>query len=363
MIHGTIENCDIDGNGTGYGGIKFDGQAFFSTVNKCRVRDFDTRCISVEGSGSEHTFIDCHVSTTVASAVALYTKQQGTHIIRGEYVSSGANGKAIHFYNEAAGNYSGGFVDGIFIENLAATGYGIYIDGSTNVFQNIHIRDLRASLDSNAGTCVFFGRANYCKLINPEIDDQASGGTLVEWGANSTNCEVICDYRGAIAPVTVDASATRATTRVTGQITRANVTNIQTDSNLTVILKDGTDELPPGFTPAHNGTAWNYFQDSLGNDDAGSYTPPTTMGIARVLNDDEASTMGIAVYNTAAGGAECESVGGGSNFEVATGALAGTTGNDSKFTFSAHTDGKVYIEARKGASVVTILFDATVYGL
>lgn len=45
----------------------------------------------------------------------------------------------------------------------------------------------------------------------------------------------------------------------------------------------------------------------------------------------------------------------GSNFDVTTGALAGTTGVDTKVTLSAHNDGKLYIENRSGAAISVVL--------
>jgi len=40
----------------------------------------------------------------------------------------------------------------------------------------------------------------------------------------------------------------------------------------------------------------------------------------------------------------------GANIEVTTGILSGTTGTDGKFTISAHTDGKIYFENRRGST-------------
>ena len=61
-------------------------------------------------------------------------------------------------------------------------------------------------------------------------------------------------------------------------------------------------------------------------------------------------TSGLVWVNVSSGGAASKLLAsdGTGVLNVATGALTGTTGTDSKFTISAHTDGKVYIENRVG---------------
>lgn len=363
MIYSRVEKCNINLNNTGYSGIRYVDESFFSVIDQSKIQGFINSGVTIEGSGSEYVLRDCHISSTQASVTGIYTKAQGVHVLRGEVGVSGATAIGVHFYNVAGGGYSGGFVDGLLIENLAATSKGIVIDGATNPFSNIIIKDLRAALNSNLGTLVDFERSNYSKLIDPQISNTAGGGTLVAWGANANGCQFIGSYASAIAPISVNGAAVRATKTVTGTIQRSAVTNITTNANLRVVLSDGIDDLTPGFIPVHNGTAWNVWFSSLADDTADSYTPPKSMGMARILNNDEAGTYGIVSFNTAAGGAECEALGSGSNFEVTTGALAGNTGNDNKITFSAHTDGKVYLECRKGLSTNTVLFDCQAYGL
>ena len=91
-------------------------------------------------------------------------------------------------------------------------------------------------------------------------------------------------------------------------------------------------------------------------DDAAFYTADLTAtdyvetGVAYVIVEGKTQYSGVVMFLVAAGGAETVLIGGGADFEVATGALAGSTGSDAKVTLSAHTDGKLYVENRSGAT-------------
>jgi hypothetical protein len=100
---------------------------------------------------------------------------------------------------------------------------------------------------------------------------------------------------------------------------------------------------------AHDGTSWFTLEAlvTVADDAAVSYTAPDTFGLISVASDD-VDGVGIMWFETA--GATTLKVAGAANTNVTTGVLAGTTGTDVKLTLSAHTDGKVYIENRLGAS-------------
>lgn len=88
------------------------------------------------------------------------------------------------------------------------------------------------------------------------------------------------------------------------------------------------------------------------NDDAVySFTPPTTAGVIVVQSRSAATTnyfMGFFV--TSAGGSFSPTYAIGSNVNLTTGALTGTTGTDGKLTLSVNTsNGMIYIENRTGA--------------
>jgi hypothetical protein len=177
-----------------------------------------------------------------------------------------------------------------------------------------------------------------------------------------------CDYNAATAPITVHASATRATKRVTGKIARSQVANITTNANLRTVLLDGVDDLPPGFVPVHANGAWNYWLVTLADDGASSFTlPAVSAALVRtrvtVLSDGGVTFAGVVVVDADSGGAAVSIQGGGAGLESTTGALAGTTGTDVKVTLSAHTDGKIYLENRSGQSRdFTVLLEPVIFG-
>jgi len=82
------------------------------------------------------------------------------------------------------------------------------------------------------------------------------------------------------------------------------------------------------------------------DDAARSFTPSETAGM--MLLGISAAYFALVTYNTAT--PACVILTGGASTEVTTGALAGTTGSDEKFTISCHTDGKIYLENRTGAT-------------
>lgn len=80
-----------------------------------------------------------------------------------------------------------------------------------------------------------------------------------------------------------------------------------------------------------------------------SFTPPASSGFLMVRIDEGAFEV---EFRAVGGLSRCVFISASVivNFEVTTGALAGTTGNDNRLTVSAHTDGKLYIENRRGSA-------------
>ncbi len=91
---------------------------------------------------------------------------------------------------------------------------------------------------------------------------------------------------------------------------------------------------------------------SITDDSVTSFTPGNAIGA--ILITPRASTYsdcwGMAVYRASATVFTVKALGS-AIFDVTTGALAGTTGTDGHITVSAHTDGKIYIENRRGSSI------------
>lgn len=92
------------------------------------------------------------------------------------------------------------------------------------------------------------------------------------------------------------------------------------------------------------------------NDDAVySFTPPATTGVIiamrrSTLHSANADEFLIGFYSTDQPNIFYTHIGAQTN--ISTGVLTGTTGTDTKFTVSVHTDGKIYLENRRGGSRV-----------
>jgi hypothetical protein len=94
---------------------------------------------------------------------------------------------------------------------------------------------------------------------------------------------------------------------------------------------------------------------SLDDDHAVSFTPSRAGGILMVMDTPSAdgTNGGIFMYRAAATVFLTTFIAG-TNTEATTGALTGTTGSDGKFTVSVHTDGKIYLENRRGIPFITL---------
>jgi len=82
-----------------------------------------------------------------------------------------------------------------------------------------------------------------------------------------------------------------------------------------------------------------------------SFSPGHTYGIIIISPNGYngmASYSGVLTYDVST--PACTALSVGANLNVTTGALTGTTGADAKVTISAHSDGKIYIENRRGFS-------------
>ena len=215
--------------------------------------------------------------------------------------------------------------------------------------------------------------------------------TVADWGSNSIDCVLNADTEVARKDCIVDGSATRAVKNITGVVTRSEANKITTYANLKVVLPNGITDLPSGFIPTHNGVAWNYAHyGSLGKNEVETFTPPTTMGICRVLNDTNASANGIFSYDARTTAGEVYILAGAGAFQVWHGgtsnralagnydtgdlaghpfggagvALAGSTGTDDFINVSC-INNKIYIESRidnPGADI-TLLIENAVYGV
>ena len=97
---------------------------------------------------------------------------------------------------------------------------------------------------------------------------------------------------------------------------------------------------------------------TIADDGFTTVIPPLESGTMFInLVGADAVFQGIVIFSVDSGAASTElldSTGvppSQEGLKVTTGTLNGTTGSDDKFTISAHTDGKIYLENRTGASI------------
>lgn len=269
------ENLVLQGNGLGGVGMLFgsdqhvntadlsaNSQAAFSSVIKhVRVDDMAIACFDVNSEGHTYKFEECSPRTNVAGSHGYRISAQNCHIYGGQSAATGAGGIAVYFLNRRNAAIRGGSVQNQKFEGVTIGKYAVVIDGTTDLFFDVIGNRCGMQLSSNAGTLIKFGRAQNCWLIEPDIAAPTGGGILAEWGEFSVDCGILVDFQSARAPVTVHASATRALKVVKGRIAAADVADITTATNLTVILQHGIVGLP-GITPVHNGVSWNYVPSS-----------------------------------------------------------------------------------------------------
>lgn len=101
-----------------------------------------------------------------------------------------------------------------------------------------------------------------------------------------------------------------------------------------------------------NGSVYGTTPADIADDTAISFTPETEYGLLIVFHRyPPSSAWGLVRYYAGAASALTNLWTGGSTLEVTTGALTGTTGTDTKFTVSCHTDSKIYLENRTGGAL------------
>lgn len=121
------------------------------------------------------------------------------------------------------------------------------------------------------------------------------------------------------------------------------------------------DNLSPGYTPSTNRTGASVLTEgpraagkvTMADDTAFTFIPPRTHGTVQFWSYGAATVYGVCTF-IAVGTAAADLISGTSttaNVARATGTLAGTTGTDTKFTVSAHTNGQIYFENRTGGSL------------
>lgn len=122
------------------------------------------------------------------------------------------------------------------------------------------------------------------------------------------------------------------------------------NAGATVLTAGATDHLILTGGLSLNGVmVMDTYTFTLADDIATSFTPATVTGVL-LMHSTNNSGAGLSASFRLAATVYMTSLGIGANTEVTTGALANGGGTDAKVTVSAHSDGKIYISNRLGAS-------------
>lgn len=156
----------------------------------------------------------------------------------------------------------------------------------------------------------------------------------------------------------IDGSSDQIQLRVQGHSTQTSDLLVLEKSDSTDVLNvDNTGALTTASSVKTTGVRSNSV--SINDDTVFSFTPPFTSGFVLVHTANGAATKRVMAQYCTSGAAVMSAINIGTDYNTATGALTGTTGTDTKVTVSAHTDGKIYIENRIGA---TATYNYTILG-
>lgn len=231
----TIRNVEVECDGSGYGGFHLGEGTFSTSLHTCKSIEATDYGFLIDGGGSNFEFYDC-IGTGSASggATALETRQQGTSIFGG--VMQAEDGTGIRFKNDETYTPSGGLVVGTYAEIQTAN--VIDIDSSvSNPFTNVRVFFPRFRLDTGAAGVqngVRFGNCRDCSVHYPMMANYIAGGQMANWTADSQDCAIHLTPSSRFAPYTVDAGATRPSVVYPYNMTDAQVSQVVTDSNISI---------------------------------------------------------------------------------------------------------------------------------
>lgn len=204
-----------------------------------------------------------------------------------------------------------------------------------------------AAIEDNIFDTTDFDTTGDITIKDSGIDHDATTNYVanehIDWTSTSSNLS------------TSGTAATGALT-VTGNIgVTGNVDgrDLASDGNKLDTISDNADVTTTALASGI-GTGTFYGDTITLNDDAAtSFTPDKTQGAILVTPQTSAASAvnALVAYGALATSYTAIMCQSGTTIEATTGALAGTTGNDNKLTISAHTDNKIYIENRTGATI------------
>lgn len=345
FLNSAIHNIFLDCLSLGEIGISYGARSFFSVLENSTITSFKSYGVKIDNGGTKAVIKDCDITSSQSSAIAaIEVNVPGISVYDGQADVNHAGdnlGIGVRFNNITAAIMQGGLVQGTLFE--ADT--GIKITGTTHAFQHIVIRNTRHTLGSGQ-IGVNFDRAYNCVLENPAIYGP-TGGTIAIFGANAIQCGIVGNFDMCRSNITVDLASVNCYKICTERILYTDRSLITTAANFTVIVND-CQYL--GKT-IHNGTAWDKFFQVVTDDSFVAITPPRAIGQVIVRTLTGGGEYIQANYNTGTGVTTSLLVGGGSAVNATDGALTGTTGTDGYITLRSYSsDGKVYIENRRGSS-------------
>lgn len=253
-----------------------------------------------------------------------------------------------------SGDIIGGSIHGVFCQDMPDQArfikfdaqsfehliYGVQVSNWTFNFRDDAVQKTNALIEIYAATMKF------CSIkdghIHCEVTDQGGAGYFLQEMAQSSIESILIE-------------------NITTESTDATLEPWQLSGNGIIDVRDCNfrSTIPsPGNNQDYATVENTWFSSTyarteyvftIADDAAVSFTPKNLSAIVMVLcNKFEAGGM---VYLQARATSKSELIHG-TDLEVTTGALTGTDGSDTKATISPHSDGKIYLENRLGASRV-----------
>ena len=276
---------------------QFDGKVAFALSDRVYVYDGSTKEIAGTFSGGGVSSI-AYDADGILYVAGSFTDINGISNTAGIVAYDGAEWAAL----SNGGGVSG--LDGVVYSILALDSGSIIAGGSFNFVGAIQCQSI----------------ALYCKPLSDAVDVIAS---LFELYAERTHiAHDTATFNGAVG--------------IGGAAQSGYALSVTGDVYLTGQIAGGS--ISTG---------------SIEDDGVFSFTPLQTSGILIAMRFANSTGTNVAEYiialfNTSSG--TILHILTGSSTDVTSGVLTGTTGTDGKFTVSAHTDGKLYFENRRGAA-------------
>lgn len=342
VFQSEVMDVGIFCNSEGAIGVSLINWSFLTKLSNLWVQNFTNTGIYIASGGSQVIVDNPVINAGVLASYGIQTLNAGT-IIRDGQVNV-AGGVGIYFHNISDDRSEGGLVEG----TLCETGTGIRIEGDSNYFSNVILKNTVHTLGSGQIAVEFGPKSLYCKIVDPIVRNP-TGGTIASWEAGSINCGVIGGYDVCRAGVSVDEMASGAYMICNEPLGYANRANISTDPNLKVIIND----CQYLGTTIHNGVSWDKYYFDMADNTAQAVTPPTDYGIVEIIVE---SIGGYALVSFSLNILMADIISNIITVDLTSGTLSGNDGVDGEFTIRKdNTSDDLYLENRLGSTRSVIL--------